>query len=436
MTGATRLLARVWQGFGAPPERLEGVRDPVGAVPLWSKLSVGDLAWASVAAVALASGRRGAELDELDPARIAVAYRSDRVLHLDGRAPSVWSAYSAFWQTADGWIRTHGNYPHHAAALCGGLGLDLSAGSEEISAAVAGMRSGDVAQQITGAGGLAVAVAPERPEFDARLRASPVVDIRRVDGTRVRAQRDPADPPLAGIRVLDLTRVIAGPVATRTLALLGADVLRIDPPALPEPDWQHLDTGHGKRSALLDARSAVMPELLSGADIVVIGYRPSALGPLGLDPEVLAARHPGLIVLQLSAWGTEHGGRRGFDSLVQAESGIAMLESADGIRPGALPAQALDHSAGYLLAAAAMILLERREREGGSWLARTSLRRIAAELLGMPRSTHPPAVADPDPVPHTATFTVAGRTVDTARPALPWYEFAAPRPFGRDQPRW
>lgn len=179
-----------------------------------------------------------------------------------------------------------------------------------------------------------------------------------------------------------------------------------------------------------------MPELLSGADIVVIGYRPSALGPLGLDPEVLAARHPGLIVLQLSAWGTEHGGRRGFDSLVQAESGIAMLESADGIRPGALPAQALDHSAGYLLAAAAMILLERREREGGSWLARTSLRRIAAELLGMPRSTHPPAVADPDPVPHTATFTVAGRTVDTARPALPWYEFAAPRPFGRDQPRW
>lgn len=193
MTGATRLLARVWQGFGAPPERLEGVRDPVGAVPLWSKLSVGDLAWASVAAVALASGRRGAELDELDPARIAVAYRSDRVLHLDGRAPSVWSAYSAFWQTADGWIRTHGNYPHHAAALCGGLGLDLSAGSEEISAAVAGMRSGDVAQQITGAGGLAVAVAPERPEFDARLRASPVVDIRRVDGTRVRAQRDPAD---------------------------------------------------------------------------------------------------------------------------------------------------------------------------------------------------------------------------------------------------
>jgi len=437
VNAGVRLLARVWRELGADPRRLERVRAPLAPLPLPSRLSVGDLAWSSVAAATLASGREPADLDALDPARIALAYRSDRVLRLDGRAPSVWSPYSAFWESEDGWIRTHGNYPHHAAALCAALDLGRSAAPEEISRAVAAMRSGEAARRISAAGGLAVVVGGERPALEEQLRASPLVEVRRADGSAGRPKPDPASgKPLKGIRVLDLTRVIAGPVATRTLALLGADVLRIDPPHLPEPDWQHYDTGHGKRSALLDARSDTMHELLSVADIVVLGYRPAGLHHFGLDPEELVARYPGLIALELSAWGAEHADRRGFDSLVQAESGIAMIESSDGIRPGALPAQALDHSAGYLLAAAAMILLERRRREGGSWLARTSLRRIAAELLGMPRTAQPASVAEIDVAPHTATFMVAGRAVDTVRPVLPWHEFDAPRRFGGDQPRW
>ncbi len=383
---------------------------------------------------------------DLDPERIAVAFRSDRVLRIDGAAPPVWSPFSGFWPTSHGWVRTHGNYPHHASALRRALDLGATATADDVKSAFASLTASDAVARISDAGGLAVPVLGEQPDRDAEHRRRPVVELSRLDasGATGRARRDRARThassalPLQGVRVVDLTRVIAGPVCTRTLALLGADVLRIDPPDLPEPEWQHLDTGHGKRSALLDARSEMMHELLAEADVVVLGYRPAAVAHLGLTAEQLADRYPGLIIVQLSAWGAEHPDRRGFDSLVQAESGIAMIESADGERPGALPAQALDHSAGYFLAAATMVALARQREEGGSWHVSTSLRRIAAELLGMPRRSAPDAEAEAefDLEPHTATFAVAGHSLVTARPVLPDVEFAAPRPWGSDQPRW
>lgn len=368
----------------------------------------------------------------LDPARIALAYRSDRVLTIDGVSPEVWSPLSGFWRTRDGWVRTHGNYPHHARRLLDALGL--IGRPEDLGAALLDRSSAEAVSQIAGKGGLAVVVRPEDPTRDSELRRSPLVEVTRHDSPAFR-------PPhlghrLDGIRVLDLTRVIAGPVCTRSLALLGAEVLRIDPPDLPEPEWQHLDTGHGKRSAVLDARSPRMQELLDAADVVVLGYRPAALTRLGLDPEELVARHPGLIVAQLSAWGTDAPDRAGFDSLVQAESGIALIETPDGDRPGVLPAQALDHSAGYLLAASVVSLVTGRRLEGGSWIARTSLRRVAAELLGLPRRSDPEPEPEFDQSEHTATFEVDGHAVTTVRPIISGLEFGAPRPWGRDQPRW
>ena len=176
--------------------------------------------------------------------------------------------------------------------------------------------------------------------------------------------------------------MIAGPVATRTLALWGFDVLRIDGPSHPELEFQHLDTGNGKRSAILDLEqdSDRFEELLAAADVVVTGYRGGSLDRFGLSPEALAERHPGIVVARLTAWGSEGplAERRGFDSIVQAATGIAWLESAgcltaDNPTPGALPAQALDHSAGYLLAAGITSALRRRIDEGGSWLVETSL---------------------------------------------------------------
>ncbi|CAH0161850.1 Acetyl-CoA:oxalate CoA-transferase [Microbacterium oxydans] len=431
---ASALLGRIFTELGLA-SRMVDIPTPASSVPLPSRLATGDLAWASVGAATLTAHRDAASIDS---DRIATAYRSDRFLTLDGAAPSVWSPFSGFWRTADGWIRTHGNYPHHAARLRAGLRLDDTADASTVTDALAAMTATDAVTAIGASGGLAVHVSPERPEVDAALRETPLIEIRRLgDAPRSPARTASiAAAPLAGIRVLDLTRVIAGPVGTRTLALLGADVLRIDPPELAEPEWQHLDTGHGKRSARLDARSPEFSELLSRADVVVLGYRPASLARLGLSPAALIERHPDLIVAQLSAWGIDHPDRAGFDSLVQAESGIALIESPDGEGPGALPAQALDHSAGYLLAAAISALVERRAAEGGSWLVRTSLRRVAAELLGMPRRAEAASEPDVDPSPHLQRFDVDGVELITARSAVPGGDFAAPHPWGSDQPAW
>ncbi|MFJ4225448.1 CoA transferase [Microbacterium sp. NPDC089695] len=439
---ALEVLSRVAREIGIPAGSLPLPAD-LPTVPLPSRLSVGDLAAASVAAASLAAGLEPALIDGV---RVAAAYRSDRLFALDGTAPPVWSPYSGFWRTDDGSIRTHGNYPHHAAALRRALGLTDRADADAVAAAVHALPATTAVSRISAVGGLAVSVDREDPGVDAGLRALPLLDVQSVDGTSAGAAADLTDAPpsaptdrapLTGIRVLDLTRVIAGPVATRTLALLGAEVLRIDPPALAEPEWQHLDTGHGKRSAVLDARSARMGELVDAADVIVLGYRPASLERLGLSPAALGARNPGVIVAQLSAWGDEHPHAAGFDSLVQAASGIAWIESTDGVRPGVLPAQALDHSAGYLLAAAITSLARRPRMHDRSWIVRTSLRRVAAELLGMPRTAGPAPTALQDPaVEHATRFLVDGREVVTARPALPGLEFAAPHPWGSDQPRW
>ena len=155
------------------------------------------------------------------------------------------------------------------------------------------------------------------------------------------------------------------------------------------------------------------------------------------------AQHPGIVVARLTAWGSTGatGDRRGFDSLVQAASGIAWIESAEGNRPGALPAQALDHSAGYLLAAGVVMALGRQASEGGSWSVEVSLRRVAAELLGLPRTDEPepngPAL---DPAGHLQNFEVDGLQLTTTAPALAYdggpTAFRPPRPWARDSPTW
>jgi crotonobetainyl-CoA:carnitine CoA-transferase CaiB-like acyl-CoA transferase len=289
---------------------------------------------------------------------------------------------------------------------------------------------------IVGRGGVAAAVRTGA-EWAAhphgrRVGTEPLLAVAGRGAAPAQALAPETGSPLAGVRVLDLTRVIAGPVATRTLALWGAEVLRIDPPGLPEIEWQHLDGGAGKRTALLDLRTDFdrFAALATRADVLVHGYRPAALAALGLD-RVIDAR-PSLVVASLSAWGVAGpwSGRRGFDSIVQAASGIATIESPDGERPGALPAQALDHSAGYLLAGAVAALLGRRARSGGGWSVSTSLARVADELLRADRSVQPVSGAyEPTTVTHDG--------LTYARPALHADDFRSPpRPWGRDEPSW
>ncbi|GAB3851190.1 CoA-transferase family III protein [Dactylosporangium cerinum] len=196
--------------------------------------------------------------------------------------------------------------------------------------------------------------------------------------------------------MLDLTRVIAGPVGTRMLAALGADVLRVDAPGRPELPLHAVDGVVGKASTTLDAGTPAgletLHRLLAGADVLVTGYRPGAMRRLGLDPDQVADRHPGTIVVTLSAWGTAGpwGARRGFDSLVQVASGIGWLTRDHTGRPGALPCQLLDHATGYLAAAGALSALASRERTGVAAHLELSLARTARWLLETPVDPSPP----------------------------------------------
>ncbi|MFE6283756.1 CoA transferase [Streptomyces sp. NPDC057877] len=449
-------IAYAWEALGGDPALLARVSSVVREGALRARLPVRELAHACVGACALAAAelaavRRGGAVPgvTVDDGAVAAAFTSERHLLVDGRAPVSFAPLSRFWRTADGWVRTHANYPHHRERLL--AALDLTDGEvATVAAALAERSATEVEEAVYGAGGLAVALrTPERwaghPQGVAVARG-PLVEGRRLDAARARAlSAVDAGPllPAAGVRVLDLTRVIAGPVATRTLALLGADVLRVDPPAPPELADQHADTGFGKRSAVLDlvADRGVFEELLSSADVVVTAYRPGALDRFGLSPEALAERRPGLVVAQLSAWGGDGpwGARRGFDSLVQAATGIATTEGTPS-RPGALPAQALDHGTGYLLAAAVLRALTEQSRVGGTRVVRLALARTAAWLTG----GGPGAVPDAAPPAADPWLGEADSALGRLRYALPPVVFGGgpddwarpPGVWGADDARW
>jgi hypothetical protein len=224
----------------------------------------------------------------------------------------------------------------------------------------------------------------------AAIASLPLMEIVRIGDSPPEAL--PAgDRPLSGIRVLDLTRVLAGPTCARTLAEHGADVLKITGKHLPNLGYQEYDTGHGKLSAHLDLREAADVETLRGlvreADVFSQGYRPGTLGQRGFSPEELAKARPGIVFVSLCAFG--HVGpwasRRGFDTVVQTVSGITTRQGElfPGSTPGPqfYPVSAIDYLTGYLMAFGAMVALARRAQEGGSWLVRISLAQTGRWLV-------------------------------------------------------
>jgi hypothetical protein len=335
-------------------------------------------------------------------------------------------------------VRTHGNYAHHRLRLLKALGLPEDGDRAAVTERVARMRARDVEDRAAAAHAIAVRVR-EEAEWSASApgRALAQESLVEVDlpASAVAATRNrtaETELPLTGIRVLDLTRVIAGPVATRALALLGAEVLRLDPPQLPELPIQHIETGQGKWSALLDLTTpgdlSRVNELLDTADILIIGYRPGAIERYGFE------RPPGLVHARVSAWGTSGpwAHRRGFDSIVQAASGISLVEG-DREHPGALPAQALDHASGYLLAAAALDALSARDADGRGRDVSVSLAGTARWLLQAPRGPQTVELRQP-----TQRATVVHGAYRTARPPLLEYDdYRWPaHDWGLDIPQW
>lgn len=415
------LLADALDAVGLSPDlgpRLGIAGEPGTPAP---QLPVEDVGVACVGAALLAAARlHEARTGEwlapaVDRAQVRAAMVSERLFRVDGASPGPgFAPASRFWRAADGWVRTHANYPWHREALLRAVGAD---DVEALAAAIAARGAAEIEAADFAAGGVAAEVRTpaewQAHPQGAAVAAEPLVDRVGLGDASPRSgepatapgrpdsfwpDRDQSEPrkpiatapaPAAGVRVLDFTRVIAGPVCSRYLGALGADVLRLDPPALPDAEpGAAADTLLGKRSAFLDlateAGLARLEALLAAADVVLLGYRPGALAHFGLSPEELARRHPGLVVMELAAWG--HTGpwreRRGFDSIVQAASGIATVEAGPDGEPGALPCQLLDHGTGYLAAAAVLTALAARRERGGGHLVRLSLARTAHWLLG------------------------------------------------------
>jgi hypothetical protein len=461
------LLAQAWAALtddAGPPATLEVTGDP-GHLP--SRLPVEDTAIASAGAALLAAVlARGGDPPKppahggavrppipprLDRGHLAAAFRSEAYLRVNGeRAGAGFAPLSRFWRAGDGWVRTHANYPWHREALLRAVGT--TGEPEAVAAAIAGLGAREVETLVTEAGGVAAAVRTEdgwRAEPPGRaVAAVRLVESSEIGGVPPR-RRAVGPLPASGLRVLDLTRVIAGPVATRYLGALGADVLRLDPPRRPELLQQTYDGLLGKRSAVLDVGTADgqarLHALLDDADVLVHGYRPHALDRFGLSPGAIAERHPGLVTVSLSAWGSRGpwGGRRGFDSIVQAASGIAMVESADGEVPGAMPCQLLDHGTGYLCAAAVLCALARQATAGGTQFRELALARTAHWLLGQPRiaASAPPTASGEVEGPWFATISSADGPVTAVRPPgqLDGRGFSWPgllSRYGADEPAW
>ena len=326
------------------------------------------------------------------------AFRSERLLRVDGRAVPLWDPITGDYRTRDGWIRLHANYSRHRLAAMTALSLPADADRHVVTGRLATMDGIEAEEAVYRAGGAAAALRSARQWRDhpqsAAVAARPLVEVRRLDGPPPSATGD------GPFRVLDLTRVIAGPTATKVLAAAGAEVLRVDPPGFEEVAALVPDTTAGKRCGRLDlgggAGSRAFADLVRSADVLVCGLRPGALDGLGLDLEALQDLRPGLILAELSAYGDTGpwAGRRGFDSLVQQVSGIAaegMARAGSG-GPEPLPVQALDHASGWLLAAGVLEALHRRAGEGGGWHVSVLLARTAAWLDGLGRD---PAAPDP-----------------------------------------
>lgn len=397
-------LEQVWTGGGGDPGALDAVALTGSTPVLPSSFAVDAVAQSTIAASAVAAselwrhrtGERQAV--SVDARHAAVEFRSERYLAVEGvDARSSDPLFGVYRAAAGRFVRIHTNFPHHRAGMLEMLGVKDGTRAS-VAAAIAGRDAQDFEDEAA-ARGLVATMTRSLPEWHAHpqgaaLDALPVFEIIRIGDAPPRTRKG-GTQPLSGVRVLDLTRVIAGPVCGRTLAAHGADVLAISGPRLPSAQTLVMDNGRGKLQAHLELTDAAgrarLDALARGADVFVQGYRPGAIAGKGFAPEQLAGINPGVVYVSLCAYG--HAGpwrdRRGFDSLVQNANGLnhAEAEAAGADHPKELPCQALDHASGFLLATGAMMALKRQAEEGGTWLVRVSLAQTGAWLERLGRDT-------------------------------------------------
>jgi crotonobetainyl-CoA:carnitine CoA-transferase CaiB-like acyl-CoA transferase len=374
-----------------------GGADPILPTPF----RIGETSAAALAAVGLAvsdlwelrTGRR--QEVAVETRQATASLRSGHYMKMDGAPVSTErNTVMGVYPARNGrWSYLHCNFPNHREAALKVLGVPED--REAVRKAVAGWDALELEEAIIaakGAGGMVRSMEEwARHPQAAAIASLPLMEIVKI-GASSPEPLPAGDRPLSGIRVLDLTRVLAGPTCARTLAEHGADVLKITAAHLPNIGYQEYDTGHGKLSANLDLRQAKDLEILRGlireGDVFSQGYRPGTLGDRGLSPAALAQLRPGIVYVSLCAF--SHVGpwasRRGFDTVVQTVSGITRRQGDlfPGAEPGPqfYPVSAIDYLTGYLMAFGAMVALARRAREGGSWLVRISLAQTGRWLVG------------------------------------------------------
>lgn len=418
-------LAELWDRAELPAQALADI-DLSGADPvLPSSFAVATAVQSALAAAALAATRigviRGAARQRVAVDATHAVLDSCGWYHVDGRALPIWDKLSGLYRCGasgePGWVRIHANFAHHRDGALRLLGLPIGPQTEReaVVEALADWRAQDFETAAAGAG-LVVAAARSFDQWDAHaqgrsLADEPALALKSIECADHELRRPwPAhaagDAPLRGLRVLDLTRILAGPVAGRTLAAYGADVMLVNSPDLPNID-NIADTSRGKLSVHVDLTTAPgrdsLRALVREAHVFLQAYRPGALARLGFGPEDLAALRPGIVCVSLSAYGRTGpwAGRRGFDSLVQTATGFNMAEAeAFGVtQPRAMPFQVLDYSAAYLLAFGALTGLMRQRERGGSWLAEVSLAGVGHWLRRLGRvanGTHAAAFTGKD----------------------------------------
>jgi crotonobetainyl-CoA:carnitine CoA-transferase CaiB-like acyl-CoA transferase len=375
---------------------ITGDADPILPTPF----RIGETSAAALAAVGLAASelwrlRTGRVQDvAVDTRQATASLRSGHYMKMEGAPVSTErNAVMGVYPAKNGrWSYLHCNFPNHRAAALRVLGVPED--REAVRQAVAKWDALELEEAIIaakGAGGM-VRTMDEwaRHPQAAAVASLPLMEIVKIGDSPPEKLPD-GGRPLSGVRVLDLTRVLAGPTCARTLAEHGADVLKITAAHLPNLGYQEYDTGHGKLSAQLDLREQkdveTLRRLAREADVFSQGYRPGTLAERGFSPEALARLRPGIVCVSLSAFG--HVGpwasRRGFDTVVQTVSGITSRQGDlfPGAAPGPqfYPVSAIDYLTGYLMAFGAMVALARRVREGGSWLVRISLAQTGRWLV-------------------------------------------------------
>lgn len=369
------------------------------------------------------------------------------LVEVDGAPVPAWADLSGVYPTAGGrHLQIHCNFAHHADGVVARLGC--APNRDSVAAAIAERDAFELEAELIADGmiGAAVRTLDEwevHPHHEA-TRELPLMSVEQIGDSPPLPLAPTGGRPLRDVRVLDCSRVLAGPVAGQLLADGGADVLRVGADHLPSIPVGVMSTGFGKRNTSIDLRTdegrAVMDRLVGDSDVLIDAYRPGAFANLGFTLDHLAAVRPGIVVVEISAfdWVGPWAGRRGFDSIVQSTTGVRwaggqFAERADA--PIGLPVQALDYATGFLAAGLAAQLLDHQRRVGGSWSGRVSLLGARNELLrrGGPRRFRPAPV---DVAPHVLheVDTAFGR-LRTVRP-FAGEPGAPPMPLGSSPPEW